>query len=249
MGVPIDNLPDFPIDPAASRQVFQQMRDTVMRLQRQVADNFAPNPNIVQPPWVSMRTIRITGFTNLAAGWFHGRIQVTNLSAVLDPTQTLQLDNLYQDTDSKNDDCYVIAYEENGVPANLHRWKNDGSVYVVGWFQGYSQQSNANGTPTTILPRRPVFHGISRPTAMPLPCTLTNPTGSAGTNGPPPTAATYTYDIIDRDGNVVAAGASVWSSRQPGHVTPASKGLYFSDWDDSFKIIWCDEVIDTGACV
>lgn len=243
MPVTLPTLPNFPVSRENATASLQAMRNATELLQRQVADNFDPSLVGAIPPWVAVRRIRITGFTGLAAGWFFGRTQTFKPGGTLDPTVSLQQDNIYMDAVAA-DDCYVVAYEENGVPANLHRWKNDGSVYVVGVFKGYADIPSGSD-----LKRLPVFDGISRPTAMPLPCTLTNPTGSAGTNGPPPTAATYTYDIIDRDGNVVAAGASVWSSRQPGHVTPASKGLYFSDWDDSFKIIWCDEVIDTGACV
>jgi hypothetical protein len=257
----IPNLKKAPVTPEETLDWFNSIIDTVNGLGQQMADmNRLPNEK--KCPWHSLRVIRIIpGIETLSAGWFWGCIQyVDSVRKSLDPYSPLSLKSMYSDENSRTPgvlsttpDCFVIAFEENGASFNgggapLHRWKTDGSVFVIGWFQGYAFHPPEDSTDDRTVQELPVFMGISRPTAAPLPCTLSNPVGSAGSNGPPPTPATYVYDVYDLDGNLVQAGAALWTARQHGHVTAATKGFYFSDYDDSFKIIWCDEVLDTTAC-
>lgn len=254
MGIPFADLENFPVSPENSGMVLQAMKDEISRLGKIVADNFDTNKKERYFPYHSFQIIRITNFADLGAGWFSGRIQrpnrATDGTANLDPAVDLKMKKLFED-ESTTDDCYVISYEENGLLNGIHRWKADGTVFVIGWYQGMSVHADNpidDETPDPIgTTPYPVFAGISRPTAMLLPCTLRNPSGDEGSNDPPE-AADLDYDMFDMDGNLIQETTLLWTARQVGHVTPATKGIYFSDFNGSYKLVWCDEVIDSGEC-
>jgi hypothetical protein len=82
----------------------------------------------------------------------------------------------------------------------------------------------------------------------PFPVTLSNPAGSFGTNGPPPTAPNLTYTVHHaKSGRFIADNVAVWPARQLGHVAAATKG-YCDRINNITYIVQHDEVIDGGAC-
>jgi|SRR5579884_1187950 len=82
-----------------------------------------------------------------------------------------------------------------------------------------------------------------------FPVTLSSPSGSAGSNGPPPTAASLTYTMTDAiTGKNYGSGFGPLWARQPGHVTAASHGAAYIDSSGNPQLAFCDEVIDTSSC-
>ncbi len=202
-----------------------------------------PNGPLISSTGKTNAVARITGKSGCGASWYSGRLQIQK-APQFDPAVDITLNTYYQDA-AGADDCWILDMFANGVPTGVHRLKTDGSYFVWGEIAGMSD-------PASSLASRPVVQAIAFPTGVILPCTLTNPSGSAGTNGDgvttPPTQATYIYDIVDLDGTTVQTGVSVWFARQYGQVAAATKGIYFTDFASAWHIIACDEVITTGLC-
>jgi hypothetical protein len=240
-----DKFPRSPADKVCALRgtIWNQAADAMEAFGRlQVAPPLmldqTPNGPMIRLTGITLTRAKITGKGGCGASWYSGRLQIRQ-SADFDPSTDLTMSTYYQDA-SGADDCWIVDTFANGMPTGVHRLKTDGSYYVWGQQVG---TSIAGGS----LASRPIIEAVAFPTGVLLPCTLSNPTGSAGTNSPP-TAASYAYDITDLDGTVVQTGVSVISARQPGHVTAATKGIYYTDFASAWHVIWCDEVIDAYTC-
>jgi hypothetical protein len=243
------NLRDFPVPGSDTLPTFQAMVEELRALRRLVNDLQPLLKRYKEYPWVSMRLLRITTSSSLGASKYNARVQREVDDFFFDPNTDLTLHDLYEDV-STTDDVYVVDIAANGVPAHVHRWKGDGSLFVWGYFVRYAEEQQDEGSGA--IDARPIFHAISIATASVLPCTLVQNGGANGTNGDgvgtPPTQPTYTYDIVDEDGNLIASAIAIRGARQYGHVVPASKGMYYGDFASSWHIVAHDEVIDAGAC-
>jgi hypothetical protein len=245
MGIQIDNLSDFPIDPAESAQVMQSMRDAIVRLQRTVADNFAPARQTRDFPWYGLRLIRITSYSGLGSGWYSGRLQTRKKNTSLDPTVDVALANVYAD-EYNADDCYCIDVNASGFPATTHLLKNAGTAFVWGQYADQSLAVPAPDSITAAKQPRPVF----TITAVPLGIIFAvNLTQTGGSNGNASTSATWTYTAKTLDNSTTLGTVlSPQKSRPHGTMTAATLGSGYYNSSNAFTLYEALETPGTGTC-
>ena len=81
---------------------------------------------------------RVTGISALGAGWYSARSQRRN-ETNYNPATALNLANYFLDAQG-SDDVYVQFVPESA--ASAHSQKTDGTLYVIGYWDGTSTGSN-----------------------------------------------------------------------------------------------------------
>lgn len=182
--------------------------------------------------------IRITN-KEAGAGIYKARSQQPVTGAdTLTVTTDFVATTFFKDVQS-TDDIEFWNIAESAAAAGTHALPIDGSYFVLA-RRNTSVMSKGS-------PGKPVYEA-NVGTMGPRPATLSHDGGAAGTNGPPPTAATYTYTATPIGGGTAyGTTLAVWPARQLGHVTAATKG-YIDTIGGTMYVVMHDEVLDTAAC-
>jgi hypothetical protein len=194
-----------------------------------------PRPHVRREGGDLWDWIRLTGFSTGSA-IYTARHQLVTPGSNEDPTVIFNAASFFRDW-SGSDDCYFRNLDESNFPSGCHFLRADGTLYLL------ARRSAFPSTDSRPMP----FYELNAG-AGPVAVTLSSPAGSAGSNGPPPSAAAYTYTVqLAGTTQTIGTSIAVWPARQLGHVTAATKG-YADVISGTLYIVQHDEVLDTASC-